>query len=294
LQISLAQWSLHRSFLGPKKADYWQWFSEMLQESPDSLLRGELDPWDFPSIAAGYGITTIELVNVFYFSKVDDDAYWLAFELNCKKAGVSVSLIMCDGLGNLADLNSKVRQNAVDKHAQWVDIAKLLGAHAIRVNLTGEGSEKELASNAVDGLTKLAEYGASKGINILVENHGGISSNGAWLADVMQRVNRNNVGTLPDFGNFCMEHGPDGCVRSYDPYQGVTELMPFAKGVSAKSHVFDTVGNEINIDFHKMMAIVKRSGYHGYIGIEYEGEILSEDEGIKATKQLLEKVIERL
>jgi sugar phosphate isomerase/epimerase len=140
----------------------------------------------------------------------------------------------------------------------------------------------------------LGKYGASKGINILVENHGGNSSDGSWLAGVKKKVAMDNVGTLPYFGNFCIEHGPDGCIESYDRYQGIAELMPFAKGVSAKSHEFDENGNEVNSDFYKIMRIVKNSGYKGKIGIEYEGNELSEDEGIIATMNLLKKVIEQL
>ncbi len=101
-------------------------------------------------------------------------------------------------------------------------------------------------------------------------------------------------GTLPDFGNFCIERGPEGCVNEYDRYKGNAELMPYAKGVSAKSHEFDENGNEISSDFLRIMKIVKESGYRGYVGIEYEGTQLSEDEGIKATKALLVKVLKEI
>jgi len=291
-QISLAQWSLHKSFFGELKG--WEWFGKMLMESPDSLLQGKLHPDDFPKIAAGYGIQSIELVNTFYYSKADDMPYWKSFKQRCSDAGVSVGLIMCDALGDLGNADDNARQAAVENHYKWVDIAKFLGAHSIRVNAAGKGTAAEVARNAIDGLTKLGEYGASKNINIIVENHGGYSSDGKWLANVMTKVNMPNVGTLPDFGNFCMERSADGCTKKYDRYQGMADLMPFAKGVSAKSHVFDKNGNEVNSDFLKMMKIVKASGFKGYIGIEYEGKELSEDEGIKATKALLEKVFKEI
>ena len=108
----------------------------------------------------------------------------------------------------------------------------------------------------------------------------------------MKAVNKSNVGTLPDFGNFCIKREEGNwrnCVDAYDRYQGTTELMPFAKGVSAKSHDFDEQGNETETDYTKMLQIVKAAGFSGYIGIEYEGEKLSEDEGIRKTKALLEK-----
>jgi len=288
-QISLAQWSLHQTYFGGAIQD-WQEFANLLQESPDELLKGEKDPKDFPALAAAYGIYTIELVNTFYFSKANDEAYWTEFKKNCEEAGVNVGLIMCDALGNLGDADPEARQTAVENHYPWVDVAQFLGAKSIRVNAAGEGTREEVAANAVDGLSKLAEYGASKGINIIVENHGGISSDAKWLTGVLAKVGMNNVGVLPDFGNFCIEMGPEGCVNEYDKYQGMAELMPYAKGVSAKSGEFDENGNEVNSDFLRIMKIVKESGFEGYVGIEYEGAELSEDEGIKATKKLLEKV----
>lgn len=292
-QISLAQWSLHNSFFGELPSD-WSWFGRMLQESPDSLLRGELDPMDFPQIAADYGVNSIELVNTFYYGKANDMDYWARFKEKCEEAGVSVGLIMCDALGNLGAADDEARMQTVENHYAWVDIADYLGAHSIRVNAAGQGTPEEVAANAADGLKKLAEYAAEKDINILVENHGGYSSDGSWLAGVMEAVDMENVGTLPDFGNFCIERGPDGCANEYDRYQGMKELMPYAKGVSAKSHEFDEDGNEENTDFLRMMKIVKDSGFKGYVGIEYEGSELSEDEGIKATKALLEKVFAQL
>ncbi len=292
-QISLAQWSLHRTFFGEIIND-WTLFGKTLLESPDSLLQGEVDPIDFPSIAADYGINSIELVNTFYFSKAGDMEYWTEFKKKCENAGVTVGLIMCDALGNLGDSDPEARKAAVENHYLWIDVAKFLGAHSIRVNAAGQGTSEEVAENAIDGLTGLGEYGASKGINIIVENHGGYSSDGKWLSGVMAKVGMDNVGTLPDFGNFCIEYSPEGCANEYDRYIGIEELMPYAKGVSAKSHEFDEIGNETNSDFLRIMKIVKKSGFKGYIGIEYEGSQLSEDEGIKATKALLEKVFKEL
>lgn len=292
-KISLAQWSLHNTYFGGPIQD-WGEFARLIKESPDSILKGDIDPMNFPEVAADYGIYSIELVNTFYFAKVDDLDYWTEFKKKCEASGVSVGLIMCDLVGNLADADPDVRAKAVEDHYKWVDVASFLGARSIRVNARGEGTAEEVAANAVDGLSKLGAYGTSKGINIIVENHGGYSSDGSWLAGVMKEVGMEHVGTLPDFGNFCIENGPDGCVNEYDKYKGITELMPYAKGVSAKSHQFDENGNETNSDFLKIMKIVKESGFKGYVGIEYEGSELSEDEGIKATKALLERVFAEL
>lgn len=291
INISLAQWSLHNAFFGDilESGDY-QKFVRLLRENPDSLLQGKLNPDDFPSIAAGYGVNTIELVNTFYFSKANDMAYWKGFKQRCDAANVKVGLIMCDALGDLGNTDSVARNEAVLKHHAWVDIAKLLGAESIRVNAAGQGTAEEVAANAVKGLSKLGEYGASQGINIIVENHGGYSSDGSWLAGVMAKINKPNVGTLPDFGNFCIERTPDGCAKEYDRYKGVAELMPYAKGVSAKTNDFDANGNEAVMDYKRILKIVKDAGFKGNIGIEYEGKGITEDEGIKATKALIEKV----
>jgi sugar phosphate isomerase/epimerase len=196
---------------------------------------------------------------------------------------------MCDGEGELGDPDDAARTKAVENHHQWVEAAKFLGCHSIRVNAASRGSRDEQVKLAADGLRKLAEYGAKHDINVIVENHGGWSSNGAWLAEVMKTVDLPNCGTLPDFGNF--QTGPD---EWYDRYKGVAELMPFAKGVSAKSHEFDAEGNEVRSDYRKLVKIVLDAGYHGYIGVEWEGGEPSEHEGIMLTKRLLEKVRDEL
>jgi sugar phosphate isomerase/epimerase len=162
------------------------------------------------------------------------------------------------------------------------------------VNAYGEGAAEDVSKAAIESLGKLSEFASQSQINIIVENHGSYSSDGIWLSNVMKTVGKANCGTLPDFGNFCIKHKNNdwqqGCETMYDRYKGVEEMMPFAKGVSAKSHVFDADGNEKETDYRKMLQIVKNAGYTGYIGIEYEGSELSEEDGIKATKKLLEKV----
>ena len=196
---------------------------------------------------------------------------------------------MCDNEGNLGDPDKKSRYKAVENHYKWVNAAKTLGCHSIRVNARSEGSYDEQIKLASDGLRILSEFADNIGINILVENHGGLSSNGAWLAGVMKIVDLPNCGTLPDFGNFNTGGG-----KMYDRYTGVTELMPFAKAVSAKSHDFDGEGNETHTDYRRMMKIVLNAGYRGYVGIEYEGGKLSEAEGVLATKKLMETVRDEL
>jgi sugar phosphate isomerase/epimerase len=269
-KISLAEWSLHRS-----------------------LFNGEMSHLDFPAIARReYDIEAVEYVSTFF--KGTGNKYLNELFQQTKAYDVKSVLIMVDREGDLGDLYEPSRIQAVERHYKWIEAAKFLGCHSIRVNARGEGSAKEVAKAAVDGLSRLSEEAAKENINVLVENHGGYSSNGQWLAQVMEKVNMPNCGTLPDFGNFCIHReeidGEWQCTESYDPYQGVKELMPYAKGVSAKSHDFDKKGNETELDYEKLLKIVYNASYEGYIGIEYEGNRLSEKEGIKATKALLEKV----
>ena len=275
--ISLAEWSLHRS-----------------------LYSGDMDHLDFAKIAKDeFGIDAVEYVNSFFFEKAKDKVYLKEMRSRADDLGVSSLLIMCDNEGSLGDPDTAKRNKAVENHYKWHEAAKYLGCHSIRVNAylteslhgleTGDysktGSYKDQIGLAADGLRKLTEFGEGIGMNTIVENHGGLSSDGGWLAAVMKEVDHPMCGTLPDFGNFRIEGD-----KWYDRYKGVEELMPFAKAVSAKSHDFDSNGNETNTDFFKMMDIVSNAGYEGYVGIEYEGSVMDEISGIRATKTLLERV----
>ncbi|MEN7546422.1 sugar phosphate isomerase/epimerase family protein [Rapidithrix thailandica] len=266
-KISLAQWSLHKA-----------------------LFNGDLDNLDFAAKAKNdFGIEAVEYVNGFFKDKAEDQAYLADMKKRADDLGVQSLLIMIDGEGNLGSTDEKERVKAVENHYKWVEAAQFLGCHSIRVNAAGKGTAEEVSSAAISSLGKLTEFAKDFNINVIVENHGGYSSNGTWLANVISQVGMDGCGTLPDFGNFCITRGENGCQDEYDRYQGITELMPFAKGVSAKSHDFDADGNEIHSDYYKILKIVKDAGYTGHIGVEYEGSKLSEDEGIKATKALLLK-----
>jgi sugar phosphate isomerase/epimerase len=249
-----------------------------------------MDNLDFARAAKNdYGISAVEYVNQFFKDKAQDKTYLAEMKKRASDVGVRSVLIMCDGEGALGDPDATKRQKAVENHYKWVEAAAFLGCHSIRVNAQSAGNYEEQMELASDGLRKLTEFGASHKINVIVENHGGLSSNGAWLSSVIRRVKHSRCGTLPDFGNFNLGGG-----QQYDRYQGVKELMPFAKGVSAKSHDFDESGNEMHTDYRRMLKIVLDAGYHGFIGVEYEGNKLSEPDGIRATKRLLEKVREEL
>jgi sugar phosphate isomerase/epimerase len=256
--ISLAEWSLHKALFAKK-----------------------VDHLDFPKIAKNdFGIDAVEYVNQFFMDKAKDRNYLAEMKKRCDDLGVRSALIMCDDEGMLGDPDEKKRRQAVENHYKWAEAAKFLGCHSIRVNAASEGTFQEQQDRAADGLRRLSEFGATLGLWVIVENHGGLSSHGDWLAGVMKKVNLPNCGTLPDFGNF----------EDYDRYKAVTEMMPWARAVSAKSHDFDAQGNETHTDYFRMLKIVTDAGYHGNLGIEYEGESLPETEGIRKTLELLKRV----
>ena len=263
-EISLAEWSLHRA-----------------------LRAGQLDHLDFAVAARrGYGLTAVEYVNTFFKDKARDTNYLRELQRRADGAGVRSLLIMCDGEGQLGDVDAGKRAQAVENHYRWVEAARLLGCHSIRVNADSPAaSPAEQMKLAADGLRRLAEFGAQHAIDIIVENHGGSSTNGDWLVGLLRLADHPRLGTLPDFGNFQTAPG-----EWYDRYRGVDQMMPYARGVSAKSHDFDANGNEVNTDYRRMMQIVLSHGYGGYVGIEYEGDRLSEPDGIRATRDLLLRV----
>ena len=265
-----------------------------------SISRGKISPVDFAIKARELEIDAIEHVNTLYSDHSDylskNSIKTLVKDLN-KRAndnGIKNLLIMISQEGELASSSKKLRAMAIDKHKAWIDVANEIGCESVRVDLRGSNSFNKWKENSIISLNTLCEY--SPNLNITVENHGGFSSNGKYLADVMKSITQDNCGTLPDFGNFCIKGSPNPaninvCKKWYDRYEGINDLMPFAKALSAKSYDFNENGDEKYIDYYKMMSIVNNHPYEGYIGIEYEGNRLSEDEGILATKKLLEKII---
>lgn len=280
IEISLAEWSLQRS-----------------------IRAGNFTHLDFAAKAKEeYGISTVEYVNgLFGNSRTDfkeagqDPAYLKEMLTRSKDAGVTNHLIMVDEEGPLAGVDEKERLQAVENHKKWIEAAKFLECRTVRLNLHGEGTTERKKVASIDSLARLGEFASTMGLNIVVENHGGDSSKGFWLASIMKEVGRDNVGTLPDFGNFCITH-PWGttqpeCDEQYDRYKGIEELLPFAKGVSAKTYDFDANGEQPKMDYKRLIALVKQSGFSGYIGVEYEGFNQPEEEGIRNTIKLLKRYL---
>ena len=262
-RISLAQWSLHRT-----------------------LKAGEIANIDFPTIARErYELGAVEWVSTFFGGRVLDEQYLVELRASADRSGVRSVLIMVDGEGDLGAADAAARKDAVERHTRWLHAASVLGCFAIRVNARSEGTPDEQRTRSAEGIGMLADRALAQGLDVIVENHGGISSDGSWMASLMKQVGRPNVGTLPDFGNFKISP-----TEQYDRYKGIAEMMPWARDVSAKSYGFDAAGNETTIDYDRVFGILDAAGYSGYVGIEYEGKGMSEHEGILATKRLIERL----
>ena len=272
LNISLAQWSHHKEFFD-----------------------GTMDPRDFAKISnRDYDIRAIEYVNQFYTDHASNVTFWEEMKKRAENEGVKSLLIMTDGEGNLGNADDSERQKAIEGHYKWVNAAKILGCHSIRVNAFGSDQLETYMTASIDGMGRLSEYAAKENINIIIENHGLFSSNADIIVDLIKQVDMPNFGTFPDFGNWCMnvEWGSiknEECNEIFNIYEGVNKFMPYAKAVSAKSYEFDKDGNETAIDYYELLKNIKNSNYDGFIGIEYEGEQMPPSEGIKATKKLMEK-----
>ena len=279
-KLSLAQWSLHKAIRG-----------------------GVMSPYLFAEKSKDLGFTGLEYVNQLYddVMKSEDKSssiknFILKNNQLASDNGMDNVLIMIDEEGDLAVEDEEKRLKSIDNHKLWIDTAAEMNCTSVRLNLYGSKHIETWKALSIDSLSKLGEHAKGTGLNVIVENHGRITSNIPELMNAINGVNMDNVGTLPDFGNFCMADEGYGsvfdgtCETVYDFYKGVEEMMPKAFAVSAKSNDFDENGDEKTIDYMKMLKIVKSFGYTGYIGVEYEGERLSEVEGIKATRDLLIKV----
>ena len=280
-EISLAQWSIH-----------------------NQIWDGTIDPMDFASVAKDLGYTGLEYVSNLYVGDEVNypmkaqglDSILKELKRRSDDLGMTNVLIMIDDEGDLSVDDEAETSQAVDNHKKWVNAAAFLGCHAIRVNLFGASDPEAWVTNSVRSLKALSSYAADKNISVLVENHGGHSSNAKLLSQVMEKVAMDNCGVLVDFGNFCLRRENDErwgapCVEEYDRYRGIEELMPYAHGVSAKSYAFDEEGNETSMDFPKILNIVRDAGFSGFIGVEFEGPDADPFPGMEATKSLIETVL---
>lgn len=290
-KLSLAHWSFHKAIFGPSRNDG-AWFQRTLHgPDPDQVLQGPMDPRDLARVAREeFGLDAVDYVNQLFFGHATDMPYLRDMKQRADDHDVLLVVLMLDQLGNLGDEDDALRRRAIEAHRPWMDAAAFLGARSVRVNANGTGSYLGQLHRSTDSVLQLAEYGDTLGIDVLVENHGGVSNNGAWLNMLMEQAEHPRVGTMVDFDNFMFTDWGERPERRYDRYQGMMEIAPFAKAVSAKVIEYDGAGNEANIDFHRMMRIVLDTGYRGYVSLEYEGDQMSEMEGMRAMVRLMERV----
>jgi len=289
LKLSLSQWALHRAIFGNSKDNYQEW-QRLLHSDPDQLWQGPLHPLDFPNKAKELGFDAVEYVNSLIFGHARDQEFLRELKNRTDSEGVRNVLIMVDEEGFIGHPDAKERGVAIENHFKWMEASAFLGCHSLRVNAFSMGSAGEQKKLAAEGLYRLAEKADEFGLWLLVENHGGMSSNADWLVETIELAGHERIGTVVDFDNFTFsEEFIWGDGEIYNRYIGVEKLMPYAKSVSAKTHAFDVQGFETTIDYTRMMKLVKDAGFEDYICVEYEGYKMTEEEGILATKALIEK-----
>ncbi|MEZ9144331.1 sugar phosphate isomerase/epimerase family protein [Vibrio sp. 10N.286.52.C3] len=291
MEIGLSQWSFHRSILGRSREDYDRYLQELHSDNPDTILRGDMDSISFLNTVNGLGVTTVDLVNILFFSRATDLAWLKEYRNRAEELGIKFGCLMCDELGNLGASLASERNASLEKHLIWLQVASELGCSMLRVNAYGDGTYLNQMKQCAQTISALADCAINYGIKIVIENHGFSSNNGAWLAMLIEEVGRENVGVYLDFDNFFMggwHHDPK---RHYDRTQGVIDLAPYTFGVSAKSYNFDENGNELTVDFKKYIEILREHDFDGVVSAEYEGDVLSEFEGTKKTINLIERTI---
>ena len=292
-KLSLAHWSYHKAIFGDSRRDY-DWFIKTLHTDPDGVLLGEMDPRDIVMKARAHGFGAVDYANVLFFGHATDQPYLTELKNRADGEGVKSLLIACDELGRLGDADPNLRAQAVENHVPWLEAAAFLGCDSIRANAYGDGTYLEQMQRTAEGLHALCEQADAIGLDLLVENHGESSNNGAWLAMVVESVNHPRLGVLADFGNWFMGGWNNDPPRWYDRYQGLRDIAPYTRAVSAKAHGFDENGQEIETDFTEAMRLLLAGGFRGYVSAEYEGNQWSEEDGVAATLRLLKTARETL
>ncbi len=292
-KLALAHWSYHKAIFGGSRSDY-DWFIKTLHSDPDGVLLGEMDPRDIVVKARAHGLDAVTYANQLFFGHANDQPYLAELKRRADGEGINSLLINCDELGKLGDADPVKRAQAVDNHVRWLEAAAFLGCHSIRANPYADGSYLEQMQRVSEGLYTLCTHADAMGLNILVENHGESSNNGAWLAMVVESVNHPRLGVLADFGNWFMGGWNNDPPRWYDRYQGLRDIAPYTRAVSAKAHAFDAQGQETETDFTEALWLLLAAGFRGYVSAEYEGDQWPEEEGVTATIRLLQAARETL
>ena len=256
--ISLAAWSLVREF-----------------------REGKWKNLDLPRICReDFGINGLEFVNSFF--ELPTERYLNQLKKNAAEHGVTLVLIMVDGEGNMSAMEKKERMQAALNHRKWVDIAASLGCHAIRCNVGGPSKDydQDTMKRAADSFGNLVEYASQYPLNVILENHGGASSNPDMMIGLMKAINSPNFGTLPDFGN----------IYEFDRYESIRKLVAYAKGISVKTK-FKPNGTHPDYDLEKLLKICMEEGYHGFYGIEQESPDANSWQAVRWSKAVIDRVV---
>lgn len=292
-KVALSQFTFHRTILGVKQMD-WGPFIDMLHKDPNATLQGAMDPRDIVVVARKLGVDMVDLANILFFGRANDDKWINTFTSMAKQEGVGFTCLMVDQLGDLGLSDPTARKKSIEQYKPWVETAAKIGCIQMRVNAYGDGSLLSQLENNAESMHYLADFCQQHNVELLVENHGFVSSNGAWLAMLVQKTQHDNFGVYTDLDNFFMGGWDLQPKRWYDRTQGLIELAPYTRGVSAKTHKFDNQGQETTIDYLHCMKILTDAGFDGYACGEYEGTQLSEMEGAKATLALLRNTLQQL
>jgi sugar phosphate isomerase/epimerase len=286
--ISISQWSFHQAMFGASRDDGAK-FVRTLHKNPDAVLLGDMDPREITRMARKLGVSIVDLVNVLWFGHAQDKPWLKEFKQRADDDGVTFKLLMCDETGSIGSSDSKLRTKAVENHIPWMEAAAELGCSQLRVNAYGDGTYLAQLNQCAEGLHRLSDLGIEYGLQVLVENHGHQSNVGAWLAMLMDKTAHENCGVFLDFDNFFMGGWNIEPPRWYDRYQGIMDLAPYAKGISAKAHDFADDGNETTIDYKLCMDILFAANFQGTISAEFEGTRLSEFQGSLKTIELIRR-----
>jgi sugar phosphate isomerase/epimerase len=259
------------------------------------LFAGKMTTIDFVNKAAEMGFDGVEFVSQFIKDKVNDDAYLAELKLASETAGIKNTMISVDvSEAKLGSSDPDERDIATAKHKEWIVAASKLNCPTIRVNAHGDGTADEMMSAMFNSVKELANFGKSYNVGVTIENHGQYSSDGKWLSQLIGKLVPYGVGSVADFDNWCIEREGGKlwgtpCIKEYDRYLGMKELLPTARSVSVKAFDFDEQGNAIKTDFKRMFQLIKEAQYDEYLAIEFEGHDMDPIEGIRKTLELVDQ-----
>ncbi len=224
------------------------------------LTKGKMTLEEFIQVAADMGLDGIQLTTYYYEST--DPAYLhglkkLAFRNALDIPSIATRTNFCQ-----PDLEKR-KQQALEMQ-KWIDAAVELGATAIRVfggKIPKGASEDEAVAWTVDGLKRVLPYAERKGVILALENHHGVTATPELVLKIRSQIDSPWFGLLLDTANFMKSS-----------YEGMEKVAPYAVTAHLKTRVYDAEGNEQKADLERIVRIFAKSGYRGYLHIEYEAK----------------------